>query len=252
MAGAGPGGLFRRGPGGSAIGEIPSELPQLADLNQDRDLVFIDQRGTGGSNGLNCPSPPATLPDRTQVRRSIKSCLDSLRGWADLRFYTITMAAEEAAQVLSALHYGKVNIIGGSYRGTAAQVFQQQFPARVRTMTLQSGALLGIPLFEWFPRASQQALDSVFARCASDPVFHGAFPHLAAEWGELRASVAAKRPGPVSRAKRRRTSQPFADRGLRLCGRSSAGAELDGLDEQQEYGDDEVAAQGEHAELDGG
>ena len=108
------------------------------------------------------------------------------------------MAAEEAAQVLSALHYGKVNIIGGSYGGTAAQVFQQQFPARVRTMTLQSGALLGIPLFEWFPRASQQALDSVFARCASDPVFHGAFPHLAAEWGELRASVAAKRPGPVS------------------------------------------------------
>ena len=54
--------------------------PQLADLNQDRDLVFIDQRGTGGSNGLNCPSPPATLTDRTQVRRSIKSCLDSLRG----------------------------------------------------------------------------------------------------------------------------------------------------------------------------
>ena len=80
MAGAGLGGLFRRGPGGSAIGEIPSELPQLADLNQDRDLVFIDQRGTGGSNGLNCPSPPATLTDRTQVRRSIKSCLDSLRG----------------------------------------------------------------------------------------------------------------------------------------------------------------------------
>ena len=214
--------------------------------------MFIDQRGTGGSNGLNCPSPPATLTDRTQVRRSIKSCLDSLRGWADLRFYTITMAAEETAQVLSALHYGKVNIIGGSYGGTAAQVFQQQFPARVRTMTLQSGALLGIPLFEWFPRASQQALDSVFARCASDPVFHGAFPHLAGEWGELRASVAAKRPGPVSRAKRRRTSQPFADRGLRLCGRSSAGAELDGLDEQQEYGDDEVAVQGEHAELDGG
>jgi pimeloyl-ACP methyl ester carboxylesterase len=156
VAGAGPGGLFRRGPGGSAIGEIPSELPQLADLNQDRDLVFIDQRGTGGSNGLNCPSPPATLTDRTQVRRSIKSCLDSLRGWADLRFYTITMAAEETAQVLSALHYGKVNIIGGSYGGTAAQVFQHQFPARVRTMTLQSGALLGIPLFEWFPRASQR------------------------------------------------------------------------------------------------
>lgn len=206
MAGAGLGGLFRRGPGGSAIGEIPSELPQLADLNQDRDLVFIDQRGAGGSNGLNCPSPPATLTDRTQVRRSIKSCLDSLRGQADLRFYTITMAAEDAAQVLSALHYGKVNIIGGSYGGTAAQVFQQQFPARVRTMTLQSGALLGIPLFEWFPRASQQALDSVFAPLRKRSCLPWCLPASGRRMGRVARICRSQTARPGFRAKRRRTS----------------------------------------------
>ncbi len=184
---------FAGGPGSSAISDIPNQLPWLISLNQDRDLVFIDQRGTGGSNGLYCPAPPDTLADTSLVRGSIQSCLDSLRGRADLRFYTSAMAAGDTAQVLSALGYGQVNLFGGSYGVTAAQVFQQLFPGRVRTMTLLSGTLLTIPIYERFPQNSQQALDSVFARCASHPACHDAFPHLAAEWAQLRASVAAGR-----------------------------------------------------------
>ncbi len=183
---------FAGGPGGSAIADIPGELTRLAGLNQDRDLVFIDQRGTGGSNRLDCPSPPGTLTDVSLVRRSVQSCLSRLRGRADPRFYTSAMAAGDVAQVLTALGYGQVNLLGGSYGATAAQVFQQLFPGRVRTMTLLSGTLLSVPIFEWFPRASQQALDSVFARCAGDPPCRGAFPYLAAEWARLRASVASQ------------------------------------------------------------
>jgi pimeloyl-ACP methyl ester carboxylesterase len=179
---------FSGGPGGSAIGDIPNVLSSLFGLNQSRDLVFIDQRGTGGSNGLSCPTPP-TLADPAQLRRSITSCLDSARRKADLRFYTSAMAAEDVAQVLTALHYTKVNLYGGSYGATAAQVFQQMFPDRVRTMTLVSGTLLSIPLFERFPLTSQQALDQVFARCAGELACHGAFPDLAAEWQKLRASL---------------------------------------------------------------
>jgi hypothetical protein len=47
-------------------------------------------------------------------------------------------------------------------------------------------------IYEQIPQASQQALDAVSARCASDPACHGAFPHLAAEWAQLRASLAAR------------------------------------------------------------
>ena len=183
---------FAGGPGDSAIGEIPTQLDAVIGLNQDRDLVLIDQRGTGGSNGLTCPSPPNTLADTSLVRRTIESCLASLRSTADLRFYTSAMAAGDAAQVLTALGYGQVNLFGVSYGATAAQVFQRMFPGRVRTMTLISGTLLSIPFFEQVPRVSQQALDSVFARCASDLACHGAFPHLAAEWAQLRASLAAR------------------------------------------------------------
>ena len=124
------------------------------------------------------------------MRRSIQSCLASVRGKADLRFYTSAMAAGDVAQVLTALGYDQVNLFGGSYGASAAQIFQQMFPARVRTMTLLGGTLLGIPLFERFPQASQQALDQVLARCASDPACHDAFPRLDTEWIKLRASLA--------------------------------------------------------------
>jgi pimeloyl-ACP methyl ester carboxylesterase len=41
---------FAGGPGGSTVQDIPDELPDLLPLNVHRDLVFIEQRGTGESN----------------------------------------------------------------------------------------------------------------------------------------------------------------------------------------------------------
>ncbi len=179
---------FAGGPGGSAVDDdIPGVTAELTNLGVSRDLVFIDQRGTGGSNGLSCPSQPS-LANRAKLRASIEACLASLRGTADLQFYTSKMAAEDVAQVLTALHYGTVNLFGASYGATAAQVFQRLYPARVRTMTLLSGSFLDMPMLESWPEDSQQALDQVFTRCASDPACSVKFPHLAADWARLRAA----------------------------------------------------------------
>ncbi|MDQ6685366.1 MAG: hypothetical protein M3Z16_09575, partial [Pseudomonadota bacterium] len=43
------------GPGQSAVGIAGATLPLLARLNNRRDIVFVDQRGTGGSAPLECP-----------------------------------------------------------------------------------------------------------------------------------------------------------------------------------------------------
>ena len=46
--------LLAGGPGQSAIALAPAVLPLLARLNNRRDLVFVDQRGTGRSAPLDC------------------------------------------------------------------------------------------------------------------------------------------------------------------------------------------------------
>jgi hypothetical protein len=56
-------------------------------------------------------------------------------------------------------------------------------------MTLMNATLLTIPMFEREPGNSQLALDYVFTLCESQPACHQAFPHLAADWAALWASL---------------------------------------------------------------
>jgi pimeloyl-ACP methyl ester carboxylesterase len=178
---------FAGGPGTSAIADIPSWLSDLLSLNLHRDLVFIEQRGTGQSNPLTCPPFPATLADKAALRADVLSCLARLHG--DLQFYTTAMFTDDASQILTDLHYTTVNLLGGSYGPTAEQVFLLRHPGQVRTMTMLNGTLLTIPLFEREPGSTQRALDYVFGLCASQPACHQAFPHLAADWAAVWASL---------------------------------------------------------------
>ena len=177
---------FAGGPGNSAVDTISRVRPLLA-ANTSRDLVFIEQRGTGASN-VTCPAFP-DLPDKAALRSAIESCLDSLQ--ADLRFYTTAMFADDVDEVLSDLHYKKANLVGISYGTTGEQVFLTRHPDRVRTMTLLSGTLLDVPVFERFPENGQRALDLVFAECERDAACQRAFPALRADWAALWSSVNA-------------------------------------------------------------
>ncbi len=178
---------FAGGPGVSAIADIPAWLPDLQSLNIDRDLVFIEQRGTGQSNPLNCPASSLPLADKAALRAAVQSCLARLR--IDPRFYTTAMFTNDVSQILTDLRYAKVNLFGGSYGATAEQVFLLRHPGQVRTMSLESGTLLTIPIYEREPGNSQLALEYVFASCAADPGCHQAFPHLVADWAALWASL---------------------------------------------------------------
>jgi pimeloyl-ACP methyl ester carboxylesterase len=178
---------FAGGPGGSTVADIPAELPDLLPLNVHRDLVFIEQRGTGRSNPLTCPAFPGLSGGGAALRASVRACLTHLRG--DLRFYTTAMYADDVNQVLADLHYAKVNLMGISYGTAVEQVFLLRHPGRVRTITMQSGSPLDVHVIERAPGNSQRALDYVFARCESQPVCRQAFPHVAADWASVWASV---------------------------------------------------------------
>jgi pimeloyl-ACP methyl ester carboxylesterase len=99
------------------------------------------------------------------------------------------MYADDVNELLDDLHYAKVNLMGISYGTAAEQVFTLRHPGRVRTMTMQSGSPINVQVYERAPGNSQLALDYVFARCDSQPACHRAFPHLAADWATLWASV---------------------------------------------------------------
>ncbi len=176
------------GPGGSAIADAADAHGLLNRANVDRDLVFMDQRGTGASKLLICPHGM----DVGAWSDDLSDCLAHLD--ADPAAYTTAWAMDDLDDVRAALGYETVNVYGGSYGATAAQVYLQRHPERVRTVTMLGGSLLEVPMFERYPTSSQGSLDQIFALCAADPACRAAFPDPA---GDLRAVIARLDEGPV-------------------------------------------------------
>ena len=179
------------GPGYGASDFVGDMAVVLAALNRERAVIFVDQRGMGGSNELACPSPDpgVDVGVPTQLGSYLRTCLPRLSG--DPRFYTTAMAADDVADVLHALGYNRANLYGGSYGATLAQVFMRRHPGMVRTATLRGGSLLDTPLIELSPRNSQAALDDLFTRCHADTACRAAYPDPAAELATLMSQLKA-------------------------------------------------------------
>lgn len=117
---------FAGGPGDSAVDAIRRVRPLLPPNNTSRDLVFIEQRGTGES-AMTCPAFPDGS-DPAALRSAVESCVDGLDG--DPRFYTTSLLADDVDEVLADLDYTQANLVGISYGTTAEQVFLARHPDR--------------------------------------------------------------------------------------------------------------------------
>ena len=165
-------------------------------LRRQRDILLVDQRGTGGSNPLECDltTDPASAEYRDEGRflAAVRRCRRELEQKADLRYYTTPIAMDDLDEVRRWLGYPRFNLFGVSYGTTAAMVYLRQHPEHVRTVALQGVIPLDVPMWLEAPRSSQQALEQAFAACARQPGCHGAFPELENEFISLLKRLAEK------------------------------------------------------------
>ncbi len=154
-------------------------------IHATRDIVLVDQRGTGASNALTLPPMPDTsgLTASEADARLSTWMRDGLAAFdADPRFYTSTVAADDLDDVRAALGYDRIDLYGTSYGGTLAQYYLRQHPDHVRVAVLDGSTPLDVPVFERIAANSQAALDLLSPRCAADAACHAAFPRLESEW----------------------------------------------------------------------
>jgi pimeloyl-ACP methyl ester carboxylesterase len=170
--------LLAGGPGQSSSETFPQLLSTLNRLRQDRDLVMVDQRGTGQSNPLRCPETDPPEGD-AENPENIGACLDSLG--IDPALYTTDAAVEDLEQVRKAMGYDTLNLVGVSYGTRLALAFQQKYPQSTRTITLDSVAPL-----DW----ELGPMNLAFERCAADEACQAAFPDLSNEFDGLLAGLA--------------------------------------------------------------
>src|SRR5688572_33192764 len=183
--------LVAGGPGQGSIHGFAPLLSAFAGIRRERDIVMVDQRGTGGSNRLDCAMPDDALESGElapgQLRELARECLPTLRGRP--QFYTTSIAVRDLDAVRAALGYARVNVYGGSYGTRVAQHYARRFPERTRAVVLDGVVPPSLPLVPNIAVESQRALERVFARCAADPECDRRFPALAAQFARLEARL---------------------------------------------------------------
>ena len=183
--------LIAGGPGQGSIQGYAPLLGAFAGIRRERDLVLVDQRGTGGSNRLDCDMPEDALeggeipPAKLAVLA--RDCLTKLPGRA--RYYTTSIAVQDLDAVRAALGYGQLNLFGSSYGTRVAQHYARRFPQHTRAVVLDGVVPPALALVPNVAIESQRALEGVFARCAADPECDRRFPALASQFGKLDASL---------------------------------------------------------------
>lgn len=175
--------LLAGGPGQSAIETFPAVLSLLVGVHQERDIVLIDQRGTGKSNPLRCLNPEDESLTEEQVLEKLKTCPERLD--ADLRFYTTEIAMTDLDTVRAILGYETINLYGASYGTRAALTYLRMFPERVRTVTLDAVVDASFVMFADAAKDGQASLDLFFARCETDDACKKNFPDLQTEFESL-------------------------------------------------------------------
>jgi pimeloyl-ACP methyl ester carboxylesterase len=184
------------GPGQSITEVYPRIAPAFDRLNRDRDIVLVDQRGTGGSGGLTCPKIGKTGKDEdllpAEARRAAGECARALSAGADLTRYRTLDFVRDLDAVREALGYERINLIGASYGTRAALVYARAFPDRARTLVLDGVAPFSMIIGNDFDRDAQRALDLLFQRCAAEPACLSRYPDLPGDFQALLARLDAR------------------------------------------------------------
>ncbi len=121
------------GPGYSTTGTGSSYAAMYGPLLERRNLLLVDQRGTGLSQPIHCPS----LQDlRMAYRIAAGKCGRKLGDRAD--DYSTALSADDLAAVIRKLRLGEVDVYGDSYGTFFAQVFAGRHPGLTRSVVLDS------------------------------------------------------------------------------------------------------------------
>jgi pimeloyl-ACP methyl ester carboxylesterase len=172
------------GPGGAATRRAAPMKDSW--MRSERDVVLVDQRGTGRSNPLTCElaGGPGNVQGYLRTGfgdlEALRRCRDELEEIADLERYGLPTAMDDLDDVRRALGYGKVNIVAGSWGTRAALIYLRRHPGSVRAVLLNGIAPPALVYGLYMAQSSQRSLDLVLDQCAADPACHERFPGLKA------------------------------------------------------------------------
>jgi pimeloyl-ACP methyl ester carboxylesterase len=187
--------LISGGPGQATTELYLALRPAFEPLRREREIIVLDQRGTGRSNRLGCPSANADdleISDLEQLRTMVSTCVADLDD--DPRYYTTSVAVRDLERLRQALEVEEWNIYGISYGTRVAQHYLRRYPQRARAVIIDGVIPSELALGPAIATNAQASLEQILSRCAESAPCAAAFPDLPEKLETIRARLAQ---GPV-------------------------------------------------------
>lgn len=121
------------GPGQAALPLAPFIAEAIAPALTARDLLVFDQRGTGTSGALKCPSAEASAESETRSAERCALEIGPARG-----SYTTAESVQDIEAIRQAGGYEKLVLYGTSYGTKVALEYAARFPQHVEALVLDS------------------------------------------------------------------------------------------------------------------
>lgn len=180
------------GPGEEAIDwSLALFEDYVTPLLQEYDLVFFDPRGTGRSEpALDCPELNSVFLDAYFQNRSEEEAFqDFTAAWGRCRSrfisegidpaaFNTTQSAADVHDLVVALGYEQVNLLGISYGTRLGLTVMRDYPEIVRSAVLDSVVPMQAKMFNRRASDVQSALQKVFSDCAASAHCNQAYPNL--------------------------------------------------------------------------
>jgi len=185
------------GPGQGAVEFYSAYAGAFEPIRRNRDILLVDQRGTGQSSRMDCPIDDESLLFEGEFSledtiQFIAECLESLPH--DPRYFSTSVAVTDLEAIREALGYSALNLYGVSYGTRVAQHFARRYPDSTRTVVIDGVVPPQISLGPEIATESQRAVDRILARCVEDTTCNERFPDIEATFAHI---VAELREAPV-------------------------------------------------------
>lgn len=174
--------VFAGGPG-QAAGDYGGFV-NLAfyEIQKKRDIILIDQRGTGKSYGMRCGSEDLeeALFDRKQAAEMCRADYD-----IDVRHFTLENVIRDTDEVRKQLGYDQLNLWGASYGTKTVSLYLKRYPEHVRSIIVDGVLPPDQSLFLSAPASAERALGKLVDDCRAQPSCAAAFPDFKNQVNDL-------------------------------------------------------------------
>lgn len=181
------------GPGQGTVEFYAATSGAFEKIRRNRDIVLLDQRGTGESARMDCDVDDELIAgsySAEETQRAAADCLAQLPH--DPRYFTTSVAVADLETLRLALGYERLNLYGVSYGSRVAQHFARRYPDSTRSVILDGVVPPQLALGPGVAVEAQKALDAIFRRCEEDPACAERYPRLKDGFQRLREDLAAE------------------------------------------------------------